>query len=374
MTNNPGAMGSGKLLVVEDDVSLLHGLRDILQISGYQVQTARNGQEALDALRRGAAPDLIISDIDMPRMNGYEFYEQLRANPDWVDIPFVFLSAKGDRTEVHKGKLLGVDDYLTKPFDIEDLLVTIQAKIRRRAQLEAAHDRQLASLKQTILSTLTHEFRTPLTYIATYSEMMKDKDLNSEEFKSFMQGVRAGSDRLQRLVEDFIFLVELQTGEAQQTFERRRTRFTMLPLLLQKAIADLSHQAAAKEVVIEEEFPLNLPSLWVDRDYLLNAVKRLIDNAIKFSKPGRRVTLSAQTNGPNILIHVKDEGGGIRQADLARIFDVFVQIDRAKFQQQGSGSGLAIANGIVQLHGGTLSATSTEGVGSVFTITLPIAT
>jgi signal transduction histidine kinase len=363
-----------KLLVVEDDLNILYSLREILTISGYSVQTARNGADGLDALRRGYEPALILSDIDMPRMNGYEFFDQVRANAQWINIPFVFLSAQADRSDIRRGKALGADDYLTKPFDTEDLLVTIKSKIRRHAQLEAAHDQQMASLKTTILATLSHEFRTPLTYISTYAEMVKDKDLSSEEFKSFMQGVRSGSERLQKLVEDFIFLVELQTGEAQQLFEKRKVKFAMLPLLLQKAIADYLGLAATKQVQLVEAFPAELPAVWVDRDYVLNAVKRLLDNAIKFSKPGGgTVTMLAQVTNGQVLIQVKDEGIGLKPSELARVFDVFVQIDRAKMQQQGSGSGLAIANGIARMHGGALTATSAEGVGSVFTMSLPVA-
>lgn len=364
----------GKLLVVEDDLALLHGLCDILELSGYQVQTARNGLEGLEALRQGAQPDLILSDIDMPRMNGYEFLEQLRATPEWVQIPFIFLSAKGERTDVRHGKALGADDYLTKPFETEDLLVTIESKIQRRAQLAAAHDRELTSLKQTILSTLSHEFRTPLTYITTHAELVKDKDLSSEEFKEFMHSVRAGSARLQRLVEDFMLLVVLQSGEAQQTFDRRRERLSVLPLLLQKALADVEPQAAARQVQLVEAFPATLPPIWADREYLLDAVKRLLDNAIKFSKPaGGTVQVAAQAEPTQVLIHIQDNGPGIREADLNKIFDVFTQIDRAKMEQQGTGSGLAIASGMVRLHGGSLTAQSMVGEGSTFTITLPIA-
>jgi DNA-binding response OmpR family regulator len=154
------------ILVVEDDPAMIEALRDILDLAGYGVVTARNGVEALAVLGQ-RLPDLIISDIQMPRMDGYQFYGQVRAHPDWVRVPFIFLTAKGQKADVRRGKMLGADDYLTKPFDEADLLVAVQAKLNRRAELDAAPGRQMCVLKRTIVTTLNHEFRTPRTDIST---------------------------------------------------------------------------------------------------------------------------------------------------------------------------------------------------------------
>src|SRR5438067_991075 len=118
------------LLVVEDDSALLEGLRDILELSGYTVLTARNGLEGL-AVLQAQVPDLIVSDINMPRMDGYQFYGRVRAQSEWVSVPFIFLTAKGEKTDVRQGKLLGADDYITKPFEEVDLLVAVQSKLNR---------------------------------------------------------------------------------------------------------------------------------------------------------------------------------------------------------------------------------------------------
>jgi len=364
-------MTENRLLVVEDDTALLEGLRDILELSGYQVRTARNGVEGL-AVLANYLPDLIVSDINMPRMDGYEFYSQVRARPDWVSVPFIFLTAKSEKADVRRGKMLGADDYVTKPFEEDDLLVAVQAKLNRRAQLDAAHSRQVAELKRSILTTLNHEFRTPLTYITTYTDMLGNENISTEEFKEFMRGIQAGSDRLRRLVEDFILLVELQTGEAKQTYDRRCARVPDLSLLLHMAVERVRGQAEARHVRLTEDLPSRLPPVLADREYLLDAVLRLLDNAIKFSrKEGGTVTLRASAGGPGVRIEVVDDGVGMPSGQLAQIFDVFYQIDRAKQEQQGSGSGLAIAQSIVQLHGGAIRATSAPGEGSTFTIELP---
>ena len=359
------------ILVVEDDSALLDGLRDILELSGFRVLTARNGLEGLAVLQT-QLPDLIVSDINMPRMDGYQFYSQVRARPEWVSLPFIFLTAKSEKADVRRGKMLGADDYITKPFEEADLIVAVQAKLNRRAQLEAATGRQVADLKRTILTTLNHEFRTPLTYITTYADMLGDTSVGTEEFKEFMRGIQAGSDRLRRLVEDFILLVELQTGEAQQTYDRRRGRLPDLPLLLNMALERVGARAEARKVQLAPEYASPLPAVMADREYLLDAVVRLLDNAIKFSaRAGGRVTLRAAPGGRGVRLQVVDQGSGMPADQLGKICDMFYQIDRAKLEQQGSGSGLAIVQGIVRLHGGQVSAESVVDVGSTFTLELP---
>ncbi len=367
-------MAGEKILVVEDDTSLLEGLRDILEFAGYQIQTATNGEEALARLEAGL-PQLVLSDINMPRMDGYQLFEAVRTRPHWVHVPFIYLTAKGDKSDIRRGKQLGVDDYLVKPFDEEDLLVAIRAKLDRHAQLDAAQIKQVGDLKRTILTTLNHEFRTPLTYITSYTEILRDGevDSNSEEFKKILHGIEVGSERLRRLVEDFILLVELQSGEARRNYERRRLPTNDVAGILQEVLTKLAAQAAAGKVELTLDVPQPLPTLTLDREYFRNALRRLVENAIKFSKKtGGKVTLGAHPRDRHLILQVRDEGFGIAPENFEKIFDVFYQINRAKLEQQGSGSGLAIIREIVLLHGGTLTVQSEFGVGSTFTIELPM--
>ncbi|MGH2521487.1 MAG: hybrid sensor histidine kinase/response regulator, partial [Anaerolineales bacterium] len=296
-------MAEAHILIVEDDAALLEGLRDILELAGFQVTVARNGIEGLAALDK-ITPDLIISDIMMPYMDGYQFYAQARARPALLNVPFIFLTAKGEKADVRQGKMLGADDYLIKPFDEEDLLVAIRAKLKRQAQLKTAHQREIADLKRSILTTLNHEFRTPLTYITTYSDILNETgpELSPEEFKDFMHGIQLGSERLLRLVEDFILLVELQTGEAQQAYERRREVIPDLPALLHKVLAEHTARATTRNVRLVAEIPGALPGILGDREFLSSAVSRLVDNGIKFSKrEGGQVTLNAEAGAESVL-------------------------------------------------------------------------
>jgi len=161
------------ILVVEDDLALLEGIRELLELTEYKVITAMNGQEALDVLEK-QRPDLIVSDIMMPEMDGYEFHEKVSEQPQLNAIPFIFLTARGEKADIRRGKDIGVDDYITKPFDDEDLLVGVRAKLSRWDGLRKQRDEEVSDLKSKILLTLSHEFRTPLTYIINYSDLLAE--------------------------------------------------------------------------------------------------------------------------------------------------------------------------------------------------------
>ncbi len=365
-----------RLLVVEDDVHLLQGIRDILEIEGYRVDTAASGVEGLDALNQmPVPPDLIISDIMMPRMDGYQFFEAVRSSDKWLEIPFVFLTAKGEKHDVRLGRRLGADEYVVKPMDPEDLLVIVAAKLRRREDMARVRENQVSEIKRNILTILNHEFRTPLTYMVAYSDMLNSdaEKLTSDELRLFLRGVNSGADRFRRLVENFIALVELETGEASQNFNWRSTVHSNLSGLCAE-LADLTRLAAEeKQVTVEMDVPEALPPFIADHEYLRAALSQLLDNAIKFSDtPGSRVVLRATADDREVHFAVQDWGRGIPEPELEKIWTPFYQIERSVHEDQGAGSGLAIVRGIVNLHGGRVGVESKPGEGSTFTISLPL--
>jgi two-component system sensor histidine kinase/response regulator len=368
--------GAATLLVVEDDVHLLQGIRDILEIEGYAVVTAASGVDGLSVLQElPHPPDLIISDIMMPRMDGYQFFEAVRASAEWLEIPFVFLTAKGEKHDVRLGKRLGADDYVIKPMDPEDLLVIVEAKLKRREQMRQVREGQVSEIKRNILTILNHEFRTPLTYMVAYSDMLNSdaETLTADELRVFLRGVNSGADRFRRLVENFIALVELETGEAQQNFRWRATKHTNISGICAE-ILEVTRTLAEEEngeVVIDGS--TEVPPFMADHEYLRTALVQLVDNGIKFTDaPKPRVVLHISADDQEVHFAVQDWGRGIPAAELESIWDPFYQIDRSQFEDQGAGSGLAIVKGIVDLHGGRVDIQSVEGEGSTFTISLPI--
>ncbi len=139
------------ILVVEDDTHLMEGIRDILELNGYEVLTATNGWVGLEVLQKQPAPpDLIVSDIMMPRMDGYDFFNAVRARENWVTIPFIFLTAKGERDDIFRGKSMGAEDYVVKPFDADELLVAVDSRLKRHRELNQRREHEVSSIKHKI--------------------------------------------------------------------------------------------------------------------------------------------------------------------------------------------------------------------------------
>jgi signal transduction histidine kinase len=222
---------------------------------------------------------------------------------------------------------------------------------------------------------MSHEFRTPLSYIINYSEILDQEEgqINSEEFSQFLRGIQRGASRLHTLVEDFIKLVEIETGEAERTYFKRRQSIADTSAWLRVVARTHLLDAESHGLELILDVPDELPELVVDEGYLADSIGRLMQNAIKFSQPNSKwVHFRARATGDKLLISVQDQGIGIKESELANLFNVFHQIDRAKQEQQGTGSGLAICGGIVAMHGGVVHVESEYGVGSTFTIELPL--
>lgn len=361
------------ILVVDDEAVVRDLLDEILSQAGFRVFTAGDGREALTVFAQ-VRPQLVTSDVGMPGMDGYQLYEQVRSRPEWVLVPFVFLTGLGDEADVRRGKGLGADDYLVKPFREEDLLLAVRARLARHAQLETAREAQVEELKQTILRTLNHELRTPLTYLSGYAEILRESGAEMGvvgPLKEAIDGILAGSDRLSRLVDDLLTLVDLDSAGAQQAHERRRRPLDDLPRLLKAVLAEERVRAEARGIHLLADVPSELAPIFGDSESLGGAVRRLLDNAIKFSKEGGEVTLRARAADGRLRIEVRDHGVGMPASELGRISDLFYQFDRQTQEQQGSGLGLTIVRGIVALHGGTLGFESEVGIGFTATIELP---
>ncbi len=362
------------LLVVEDEPNLLLGIRDILELDDYTVITAQNGKEALEVMNSlTQVPDLIVSDIMMPYMDGIQFLEEVRKNEKWVMIPFIFLTAKGSKSDVQHGKLMGVDDYLIKPFDADDLLVAVQARLKRHQVMRVVADSEVESVKRKVLTILNHEFRTPLTLVVAYADMLKNgniDNMNDSEVLMFLKEINSGADRLRRLIENFILLVELESGDVVKTYEWRKSKIIDFETILHAVHTRIfSNPRISHTCDLQIKSPL--PPIEGDREYLSILIYELIDNAIKFSPEQPQIIVQAEGVDKNLVLKVIDFGRGIPENEIENIWKPFYQINREYHEDQGSGSGLTIVEGLVKLHGASIDVQSTVGERTCFTVTFP---
>jgi len=374
------------VLIVEDDEAMLLGISDLLEVmevDGYAVEvlTAENGAIALERMDE-CTPALIISDINMPVMDGYAFFNEVRQHTEWLYIPFIFLTAQGDPQEIHRGRISGADLYLTKPFNSTHLVELIKTQLDKAEGRRVRREREGQNLKEGILKILNHEFRTPLTYVtASYEMLAESVSMHAEDqhFQDYLRGIQAGCVRLTHLVEELILVIELRTGELQARYERDLSYIDDITAVIIPTIQQQKDRHTGDElsVHINVNIAENLPAIWVVPAYVQQIIDQLLTNAIKFTRAYDSeeiiVTLSVEATETELKISVRDEGIGIPEQVKQQIFEVFYQHNREYLEQQGAGMGLAIVHGLIKLHGGYIEVESVEDEGSIFTAVFPIA-
>ncbi len=360
---------SALILLVDDEQANLELFSAILQEEGYRTLSARTAVYALELLE-GNKPDLIISDIYMPEMGGFEFYERVQALPAARSIPFIFLSALTDRAHVREGKELGADDYLTKPIDIDELVTTVRGKLKKAAVVRNAMQSEFNSLKEQILSTLSHEMNTPLTYIIGFSEIISNEasQITTGELKEFAELIQHGGTRLKSLVDDFLETIQIDSGQTSKYYDNDRRLFS-----LKDVVSSLTseYEPLAKEKNLQLQVTADGElKIFASESLMRDLIGRLLSNAIKFTAKGK-VTLRSFSADDHATVEVVDTGIGIPDGDLPRIYEKFYQINKDRQQQQGAGLGLYIARNLAVINRCGLSISSSEGVGTKAVLSIP---
>ncbi len=365
--------GAACILVVEDSPDLNLVLCEILESHGYEVRSALDGEAALDVLRR-YTPDIILSDIMMPRMDGYALFQSVRADDALRMTPFIFLTARTEAEERRQARGMGVEDYLTKPVDENELLLSIQGVLRRRQVIEEVMQRRLDTLRSRIVGLLQHEFRTPLTFVLGYAEYLLetiDPDeglgIDFDDLRSSASAILEGGRRLEALIESFLLLAELQNRKLKaeslmQVGARELWQESVIALRSKLAAAGLTAEVAAKNSGVSVKADLQLVG---------EALRRLLDNAIRYRRAeSRRIRLEVVCTGLYVGLRITDDSSGMSPELVARLTDPFAH--EAKYRTQGSaGLSLALVDHIARLHGGSFELKSTLGRGTTATLWLP---
>ncbi|TAE30735.1 MAG: hybrid sensor histidine kinase/response regulator [Candidatus Kapaibacterium sp.] len=363
-----------KILVIEDEKNIRNRIVDTLELSNeaYQVFTAENGRIGVDVAQE-ELPDLIISDVMMPEMDGYEVLKALRSNDETASIPFIFLSAKADMAHIREGMNLGADDYLPKPFSIDELLRTVAMRLAKFEAHEKRSKQELEEVRLRIASSLPHEFRTPLAGLIGFAEMLKNyKQFDDETVNMMIDQVRGNSERLQRLVENFLLYAQiemsiLRSGGTAKLFQE--DRLTIVPELITSAVDAIAER---HKRIDDLECSVENHVLTLMAHNLKKVVEELVDNALKFSAKSTKVRVDARrTDDSYYTITVSDTGRGMSKEDLENIA-AYTQFDRETHEQQGMGLGLTISRRIIEGHHGTMEIASTPGQGTTVTLKLPI--
>ena len=359
-----------KILIIEDEPLLRANILDLLAAEEFDAIAAENGAIGVQ-LALSHLPDLIISDVMMPELDGYGVVQALRQNPMTATIPFIFLTAKVDRADLREGMSLGADDYLTKPFRPKELLKAIATRLEKQAAIERQQSQKLNDLRSNITHSLPHELRTPLNGIIACADFLlaEYEDLEPPEVHQMLCDIRTSGQRLYRLIQNFLLYAELElvaTDSDRINSLRSEQTDSLKTLIAERAILQAKHNNREADLHLE----LQDGNVQISTNRLDKLVEELVDNAFKFSSAGTPVTVTNIVSNHIFSLTVRDKGRGLTAEQIAQV-GAYRQFERKLHEQQGSGLGLVIAKRLCELHGGTLSIESIPDQETTVIVALP---
>lgn len=362
------------ILIVDDVVSNVLLLKVLLQKEKFNVLTASNGK---DAIRMSVQhkPHLILLDVMMPEMDGFEVAEHLRSNPETEKIPFIFLTALNSTADIVKGFQAGANDFITKPFNKEELLVRVSHQI----SLVAAKTiilQKTEELRRTIVgrdklySVIAHDLRSPLASIKMVLNMLvmtlSEETVGTEMFQ-MMQLANHNTEDLFSLLDNLLKWTKSQIGKLNvvyQTFDIDETISGVLDIF--------SLVSSSKNIELVYQ-PSSSIKVHADIDMMKTILRNLLSNAIKFSFEGSRILIETRVDGDMVVVSVRDHGKGMSEEDKSRLLNTETHFSSyGTNNEEGSGLGLLLCQDFAQKNGGRLWFDSEEGKGSTFYFSIPL--
>lgn len=363
--------GMKRILIIDDDAAMLSLAARLLQSRGFQTLCAGDGHEGVEQARRHV-PDLIICDVQMPNMDGYQTLAALQQDPVTATIPFIFLTAVTGHQNQRYAMGLGADDYLTKPYTVKELMAAVTTRLNKKAALQRLSERKLEELRGNIGSALPHELLTPLNGILGLAGLLADDgaQLDPQEAREFALGIQQSAMRLHRLIENFIVYsgLSLIGSDPHQIAELRRGATTPTREIIERRAREMA-ETAAREADLQLE--VGEAQVVIAPDRLAKVVEELVGNAFKFSTLGSPVWVTTQNAHRQFILTVTDRGRGMTAEQVASI-GAHMQFERRFYEQQGAGLGLIIARRIAQLHGGDLTIESEPGQSTIVQFAVPL--
>ncbi|MCG5060567.1 MAG: hybrid sensor histidine kinase/response regulator [Limnoraphis sp. WC205] len=377
MNSIPYLEPSEYILLVDDELDNLTVLSALLAQQGYTVRRVLNGQKALNLLRSQEPPALVMLDIMMPEMDGYEVCKQIKRDEKTQDISVIFLSALDEVKNKVKGFEVGGSDYITKPFESLEVMARVEnqlglRKLKQHIKLESQlrqsliKEKELTELKRRIITTISHEYRTPLSVILTSAELLEHYcDSENEKQQKHIKRIQQMVQHLSSLVNDVVLINE---------FEQDQVILKPITLnLIEFGKILISEIKLVRKVQQKINFSYQGHEFfgkWDER-ILRQMLSHLLSNAIKFSPADSEIDFKLIQQQDTIQFQVQDRGIGILAENQDKIFDPFYRGDNIG-TIQGEGVGLAIVKKCVNLYGGQILLKTELNKGTIFIITLPI--
>lgn len=356
-----------KVLIVDDVKENVDILDQYFTSKGFETITAFTAKEAIEKAQK-YSPDVILADVMMPEMDGFQLCEKLKKEMTrFRNIPVILVTVKDDVQSKIKGLSAGADDYVTKPFDIQEL----GARVNTALRLKQAQDelKELNELKNQFLGMASHDIKSPVSRIEmTVQKILKEKKSLTSEQVEQLSKVKDEAQTILNLISDLLNVVKIETGK--MGIEKEEIS---LENLINEIVKINEQSAKAKKLEIETTFDKGIPSKFLaDPNRLIEVFDNLISNAIKFSKSGGKIRVHIKKAKEGVEISVSDQGIGIPKNELPKVFDRFARISsKPTAGEKSTGLGLSICKQIIGLHKGKIDVDSEIGKGTTFTIFLP---
>ncbi len=354
-----------KILVIDDEKDVRNTIVDLLTNFGYATISAEDGLQAISVLEN-EIPDLVISDIMMPGMSGYQVLEHFQKIPAASTVPFIFLTAKVDCNDLRKGMNIGADDYLTKPVRAKELLQSIETRLKKKERTETKYD----EIFMDISTHLPHELRPPLIPIFGFTDMIREslKDLTEDEIFEMLDKIKYSTQRLHRTIEKFIRYAEsrLRIAEKPNITDAGKSISTETTIKIAAKNTALKQKRHDDLIMNISEASIKIAD--TDMEFI---VEEMIENAVKFSNPGTKIIVSGAVKELVYVLKVTDLGRGMTAGQLSKI-NAFVQHDRNIYQQNGIGLGLITIRKLTEYYGGSLKIVSSPNRFTSCCVELPV--
>ncbi len=365
------------VLLVDDNPYNLQVLGSMLKEHGCHLAFAQNGVGALEFVKK-KLPDLILLDIMMPDMDGFEVCQKLKQNVATQDIPIIFLTAKTGKEEVIEGLELGAVDYVTKPFHIKELITRVTTHL----ELKAAKDliilqkeelnqtvkklKQANATKDKFFSIISHDLKNLFNALIGLSGLVADKRIETEKRDSFVKVLQQTSEKGHNLLVNLLTWSRSQTGK----IEFKQAEFNLKDIAADHA--EFSRTlASAKKINIFSDIE-ETTTVFADKNMLDTVFRNLLSNAIKFTPANGSIKISSKQEGDFVEISISDTGIGMQPEDIEKLFRIDVDHKTiGTSDEKGTGLGLILCKEFVEKNGGAIWVESEEGKGSQFYIILP---
>lgn len=351
------------ILIVDDEISNINVLIDLLQ-NQFRTLVAKSGTCALKIMQTDPQPDLVLLDIMMPNMDGFEVCQRLQADPKTAEIPIIFITGKESAQDETKGLELGAVDFIRKPFSPPVVLARIQ--IHLALQQQKIDLIQLNTLKNRFLGMAAHDLRSPLNSIYGYSDILLTMSLPEMEKRQYIQTIHDASHQMLNLINDLLDISVIESGH----FNLRSTLANLAELVAARLqLIRLTADKKGVQIITDLQ---STPLISFDVDRMAQVIDNLISNAIKFTPSDSTITLLTGQEGERVFFQVIDQGKGIPDTERHRLFMAFQKLSiRPTANEKSTGLGLSIVKNIMDAHQGEITVVNGSEQGAIFTCYLP---